>query len=139
MPLVAALSMFLIVPFLPTASNTRIDASLFELSAAMAVHVLIAAIVIVVVEAGPLFFWWQRNRTISFSSTMLWAAVLGNTPAVLAVVIFVSGRALRGQPFDDLAWISRPFALGTTVGLICGLAFWLIALHPWRAATSSLP
>jgi hypothetical protein len=128
------------VPFvLPNSPNTRSDTSVFEISAVMAAHIFIVAIVIVVVEAGPLFFWWQRNRPVSFSSTMLWAAILGNTPTVLALVIFVSGRALRGQPFDDLAWISTTFILGTTAGLMCGCAFWLIALHPRRAATSSLP
>ena len=72
-------------------------------------------------------------------AAMPFVAALSMSPTVLAVVIFVSGRARRGQPFDDLAWMSRPFALGTTVGLICGCAFWIIALHPGRAATPSLP
>jgi hypothetical protein len=140
MPFVAALSAFLFVPFmLPVSPNTRSSASDFEISAAIGVHLFIVAIVIVVVEAGPLFFWWQRNRTISFSSTMLWAAVLGNTPTVLAAVIFVAGRSLRGQPFDNIAWLSRLFIFGTMAGLLCGCAFWLIALHPGRTQTPSLP
>jgi len=140
MPFVAALAAFLVVPFvLPNAPNTRIESSVFEISAAMAVHLFLVAIVIVVVEAGPLFFWWQRNRTISFSSTMLWSAVLGNTPTVVAVVIFAAGRILRDQPIGDFRWLSTTFIVGTTAGLMCGCAFWLIALHPARPSTSSLP
>ena len=147
MPFAAALSAYLMIPFLVQESKfvegigfveVRHSDSLIKMASGVALYLFITAAVIVLVEAGPLFFWWQQQRRrVSFIATMLWAAVLGNTPLLLVVVITVVSRLLRRIPFGDFSWTSRTLVIGTTAGLLCGLAFWLIALHPWRRVTKA--
>ena len=134
MPFVTALVVFAFT-FIRVANAEGLRGTTpFEAGMVLGVFAFITGLIIVCLGAGPLYFWWTKKRPASLFASLAWGALLGNIPSAIAILIFVSGRLSRGESLAGLASFSYSSVVGTTTGLICGTAFWLIAA-PGRGDT----
>lgn len=126
MPFVAAAVGFLIAVARTLSDARRPGGTPFDAGMGAAILLFLAALAIVCLAAGPLFFWWTKRHESSLIADAAWGALLGNIPFVLAVVIFVSGRMWRGESLDGLGRMWLTSAIGATTGLVCGIVFWIL-------------
>ena len=138
LPIVATVAAFLIHPLVwPTGPyegsrwGDPVDAA-----QSFAAGVAIVAVVVTAIGAIPATLWLVSTRRISFSSLMLTAVACGNAPfaisAVGTVVFYLAGQAswtdVRYVVADGPLGLFRATAVGSGLGALCGLAFWLVAV-----------
>ena len=121
-----------IVVLVGTGAALLVDAGTYATSALLLSRIDVVSIA----RAGAGFLRELREGWSAFvEQTWVWVLVLWISFYFLITYapFFVLGPYVAKHSMDGArSWTSRTFIIGTTAGLLCGLAFWLVALHPWR-------
>jgi hypothetical protein len=87
--------------------------------------------------AWPVVVWLMRRGPVTRRTVLLGGLMLGNVPAVLALVAWsavILNADVSDAPSIDLSYLAFIVARGATLGSIIGLAgaavFWIVAREP---------
>ena len=131
-PLVAAVAAFVLFPaleYIAEAAGASGGRALDPLRAAVSVAfgAAIASVFVVVFGALPAIAWVASRRPLTLGISLAAGAVLGNMPAAIIFLLASLNHAwANGNAPGPLALL-RPIAFGSSVGTVCGAAFWAIA------------
>ena len=135
-PFAAALITFVLFPVVAITGRGLYSgdpADMFDAALSLAFGVGIAALLITVFAAVPVFLRLLRRGHFSRGEVVCWGALLGNIPSALIVLALASQLLRSGAAvnLDNLTYgvpgAARAIILGAVVGAGSALVFWWIA------------
>ena len=126
-PFLCALLGFALFPLLDRMSGPGRTIDAFQTAIVIGVFTGIIGALITGLAARPLFRWVVSGRRLTALRTVLLAAALGNIPAAIAILLQVVFTGdVAGLPAIVIA-NGRAISFGTFIGVVSGIAFWLMA------------
>ena len=137
MPVVAALVAYVGFPLVEWSGRPLWGGgqSAPDAAIAFAAGVAFVAIVVVPVAVVPAVWWLLRRGPVTLEQTLIGGFVFGILPVVtwIAIAVASSGKGL--SVVYGVAGLIRALLMGSTIGVLCAGAFWIIVTAGRRKTT----
>jgi hypothetical protein len=128
MPVVAALVAYVGFPLVEWSGRPLWGGgrSAPDAAIAFAAGVALVAIVVVPVAVVPAVLWLLRRGPVTLESTLIGGFAFGILPVVIWIAIAVPSSGKGLSAVYGVAGLIRALFIGSTIGVLCAAAFWLI-------------